>query len=143
MVGRTDASRPKRRFTIPGWSTCAQTRSTLPAMSSPGGDELHAVEKNVLTVLETTLERAAATSRFRIDVEPSNEMDGDLVPAQLSLSPVDGRSKPIRIQVDHECQVTVYVGREEKIIEIYRADPDGLLAELGDLVATQISGVSS
>jgi hypothetical protein len=112
-------------------------------MSSPGGDELHAVEKNVLTVLETTLERAAATSRFRIDVEPSNEMDGDLVPAQLSLSPVDGRSKPIRIQVDHECQVTVYVGREEKIIEIYRADPDGLLAELGDLVATQISGVSS
>lgn len=97
-------------------------------------DELHPVERAVLQALEQTLTEVEATERYRIDIQPADPTNE--APAILSL--VATESPPIRVQVDHESQVTVYFDKDDRIVELYESDPEALLTELADVVSTSI-----
>jgi hypothetical protein len=99
-------------------------------------DELHPVERDVLRTLQLALDQAGATEHFRIDIQTADPADE--APAILGLVPTDGHLPPIRVQVDHECQVTVYFDQEERILELYDRDPAALLTELADVVSSSI-----
>jgi hypothetical protein len=97
-------------------------------------------EKEVLSKVIDAVRQAGAEKRCRIEIQLAKESGDDGPPTILTLIPSNPQAAVLGIQLDHEAQITFYVGRHQSVAEDYNRDRAKLLGTVRSFVMLALSG---
>jgi hypothetical protein len=97
-------------------------------------------EQEVLSELIGCVRKAGAEDRCRIEVELAREGDDDGPPTVLTLIPSNPSAAALGVQLDHDAQITFYLGRHQSVAEDFNRDRAELLHTVGYFAQVVLAG---